>query len=64
MREYAHNNAENAGDIITRTIQNMRNNLNMKLTVEDMALRHHLSVSHFSNLFRKSLKSPVLFKMI
>lgn len=46
------------GDIITQTIVNMRNNLSEKLTVEDMAVKHRLSVSHFSNLFRKSTGMP------
>ncbi|MDB5123210.1 MAG: transcriptional regulator, AraC family [Mucilaginibacter sp.] len=46
------------GDIITQTILNMRNNLSEKLTVEDMAVMHRLSVSHFSNLFRKSTGMP------
>jgi AraC-like DNA-binding protein len=47
-------------DIITKTILNMRNNLNKKLTVEDMATMHALSVSHFSNLFRKDTGMPPL----
>jgi len=46
------------GDIITQTILNMRNNLGRKLTVEDMAVLHKLSVSHFSNIFRKSTGMP------
>ena len=47
-----------SGDIITKTILNMRNNLGKKLTVEDMAIMHTLSVSHFSNLFRKATGMP------
>jgi len=46
------------GDIITQTIMNMRNNLAKKLTVEDMAVMHKLSASHFSSLFRKSTGMP------
>ena len=46
------------GDIITQTILNMRNNLGKKLSVEDMACKHQLSVSHFSNLFRKATGMP------
>lgn len=46
------------GDIITKTILNMRNNLGKRLTVEDMAAEHNLSASHFSNLFRKSTGMP------
>jgi AraC-like DNA-binding protein len=45
-------------DIITQTILNMRNNLSKKLSVEDMARMHTLSVSHFSNLFRKATGMP------
>jgi AraC-like DNA-binding protein len=46
------------GDMITKTIHNMRNNLDKKLSVEDMAGKHSLSVSHFSNLFRKATGMP------
>ncbi len=46
------------GDIITKTIHNMRDNLSKKLSVEDMAGKHNLSVSHFSNLFRKATGMP------
>ncbi|EOR96798.1 Transcriptional regulator, AraC family [Arcticibacter svalbardensis MN12-7] len=57
---HVHNNADNSSDIITKTIQNMRNKLNIKLTVEEMATQHRLSVSHFSNLFRKTTgMSPI-----
>jgi len=45
-------------DIITQTILNMRNNLSKKLSVEDMARMHKLSVSHFSNLFSKATGMP------
>lgn len=45
-------NAEKS-DLITETISNMRQNLDKKLTVEDMANQHKLSCSHFSMLFRK-----------
>lgn len=57
---HVYNSADNNGDIITRSIQNMRNNLNAKLTVEDMASQHRLSLSHFSSLFRKATgMSPI-----
>jgi AraC-like DNA-binding protein len=46
------------GDIITQTILNMRDNLSKKITVEDMAVIHKLSTSHFSNVFRKSTGMP------
>ncbi|WP_183561003.1 AraC family transcriptional regulator [Mucilaginibacter sp. SP1R1] len=49
---------EHDGDIITKTINNMRGNLSKKLTVEDMAVKHSLSVSHFSNIFRKATGMP------
>ncbi|WP_184542976.1 AraC family transcriptional regulator [Mucilaginibacter sp. FT3.2] len=49
---------DDEGDIITKTIHNMRDNLNKKLSVEDMAGKHNLSVSHFSNLFRKATGMP------
>lgn len=45
-------------DMITKTIMNMRNNLREKLTVEDMASKNGLSVSHFSNVFRKATGMP------
>jgi len=48
----------NEGDIITKTINHMRGALNEKLSVEDMACKHNLSVSHFSNLFRKATGMP------
>jgi len=40
-------------DMITETITHMRMNLDKKLLVEDMAVKHQLSCSHFSMLFRK-----------
>lgn len=49
---------EDDSDIITKTINHMRGNLSKKLTVEDMAAKHSLSVSHFSNIFRKSTGMP------
>jgi AraC-like DNA-binding protein len=49
---------DDEGDIITKTIHNMRSNINKKLSVEDMAGKHSLSVSHFSNLFRKATGMP------
>jgi len=53
---HANNNYE--GDIITRTIEDMRENLHTKLAAEEMASRNRLSVSHFSSLFRKSTGMP------
>ena len=53
---HASNNDE--GDIITRTIEDMRKNLHTKLMVEEMASRNRLSVSHFSGLFRKATGMP------
>jgi AraC-like DNA-binding protein len=41
-------------DMINETILYMRKELNTRLTVEDMASRHQLSASHFTNLFRKA----------
>jgi AraC-like DNA-binding protein len=52
------NDKDDEGDIITKTIHNMRDNLSKKLSVEDMAGKHNLSVSHFSNLFRKATGMP------
>ncbi|MGF7038949.1 AraC family transcriptional regulator [Mucilaginibacter lappiensis] len=57
-QRHIQNDKDNEGDIITKTINNMRNNLNKKLTVEDMAVKHSLSVSHFSNIFRKATGMP------
>ena len=52
------NNTEDGEDVITKTINRMRNNINKKFTVEEMAASHSLSVSHFSNLFRKATGMP------
>jgi AraC-like DNA-binding protein len=49
---------ENAGDIITKTIMNMRDNLSGQLRIKDMAAIHQISVSHFTNLFRKATGMP------
>ncbi|HTM97322.1 MAG TPA: AraC family transcriptional regulator [Pedobacter sp.] len=53
-----HISSDKEEDLITQTIIKMRSNLNKKLTVEDMALQHGLSVSHFSSIFRKSTGFP------
>lgn len=53
-----HADKNHSGDIITKTIEFMRQNLNKNLTVEDMASKHGLSSSHFSNLFRKATELP------
>jgi len=45
-------------DMITQSIIHMRDNLSKKLTVEDMAAQHMLSVSHFSSVFRKKTGMP------
>jgi len=53
------NNEQNSTDeIITATIINMKDNIEKKMTVEDMAGQHKLSSSHFSSLFRKSTGMP------
>lgn len=51
---------ENGGDddFVTTTILYMRSKLNERLSVEDMAALHHLSVSHFSAMFRKATGMP------
>ena len=41
-------------NLISRTIDHMRNNLDAKLTVSEMAEINHLSVSYFTVLFKKS----------
>ncbi len=46
------------GDVISKTIHRMRDNITKKLSVEEMAASHSLSVSHFSNLFRKATGMP------
>lgn len=50
------NNREKA--IINQTILYMKNNLDKKFTVEDLANRVYLSVSYFSKLFRQSTGMP------
>lgn len=45
-------------DIITKTIVNMRENLEKRLTVDDMAQKLKLSSSHFSSIFRKATGMP------
>ncbi|MBB5635168.1 AraC-like DNA-binding protein [Pedobacter cryoconitis] len=45
-------------DIINSTIMDMKNNIDKKLVVEDMANLHKLSCSHFSSLFRKATGMP------
>jgi AraC-like DNA-binding protein len=57
-QRHINNEKDEQIDIITQTILNMRSNLNKKLSVEDMARMHTLSVSHFSNLFRKATGMP------
>ena len=41
-------------DMIKETIHHMQNNLNEKLSVEEMAGKNKISTSHFSSLFKKS----------
>ncbi|SFE43076.1 AraC-type DNA-binding protein [Chitinophaga sp. CF118] len=43
---------------ITQAILHMRRELHAKLTVEEMAAKHHLSASYFSTLFRKATGMP------
>jgi AraC-like DNA-binding protein len=45
-------------DIITSTIINMKNNIEKKMTINEMAGKQKLSSSHFSNLFRKATGMP------
>lgn len=47
-------------DIITETILYMRDHIAGKLTVETLALRHHLSPSHFANRFKKATGMSVI----
>ncbi|QEH41614.1 AraC family transcriptional regulator [Chitinophaga sp. XS-30] len=61
---YPDKHTEQAGnaaqDLVTESILFMRSRLGEKLTVEDLAMRHQLSHSHFSNLFRKATgMSPI-----
>ncbi len=51
---------QDAKDLINDTILYMQSELHRQLTVEDMALKHGLSTSHFSNLFRKATGMPPL----
>lgn len=47
-------------DLVNETIVYMRDRLADKLTVEELAIRHRLSSSHFSSLFKKSTgMSPI-----
>lgn len=50
--------ASGHGDIINSTILEMKNNIDKKLIVEEMASLHKLSGSHFSSLFRKATGMP------
>ncbi|MDB5001068.1 MAG: transcriptional regulator, AraC family [Mucilaginibacter sp.] len=45
-------------DIITATIIHMKNNIEKKMTINEMAGKQKLSSSHFSNLFRKATGMP------
>jgi transcriptional regulator GlxA family with amidase domain len=45
---------QDAKDLINDSILFMQSKLHQQLTVEDMALKHGLSTSHFSSLFRKA----------
>ena len=45
-------------DIIDATISLMRDSLDKKLSVEEMAATQNLSASHFSMLFRKATGMP------
>jgi AraC-like DNA-binding protein len=45
-------------DVINASILHMKANLRQKLTVEDMAVKNNLSVSHFSSLFKKATGMP------
>ncbi|NOW96041.1 AraC family transcriptional regulator [Mucilaginibacter sp. SG564] len=49
---------EHEASIVTQTINVMWSNINKKLTVEALANGHHISVSHFSYLFRKKTGYP------
>lgn len=50
--------AHTATDMITESILFMKDHLDQKLSVDDMAAKHHFSSSHFSSLFRKSTGMP------
>jgi len=45
---------QDARDMINETILYMRKELDAKLTIQDMAQKNNLSISHFSSLFRKA----------
>lgn len=45
---------QEASDLISDTILHMHKELSSHLTVQDLALKHNLSASHFSSLFRKA----------
>jgi AraC-like DNA-binding protein len=45
-------------DVINSSILHMKANLVEKLTVEDIAMKNNLSVSHFSNMFKKATGMP------
>ncbi len=49
---------EKSTDMTTLTIRFMRENLDKKISIEDMAAQHDMSCSHFSTLFRKSTGMP------
>jgi AraC-like DNA-binding protein len=51
---------QDARDLINDAILYMQSELHRQLTVEEMALKHGLSTSHFSNLFRKATGMPPL----
>jgi AraC-like DNA-binding protein len=51
---------QDAKDLINDTIIYMQSELHRQLTVEEMALKHGLSSSYFSNLFRKATGMPPL----
>jgi AraC-like DNA-binding protein len=51
---------QDAKDLINETIIYMQSELHRQLTVEDMALKHGLSSSYFSSLFRKATGMPPL----
>lgn len=52
--KYADHKIQGEKDMIKETIVFFKEHLQEKLTVEQMAVRHQLSASHFSSLFRKA----------
>ncbi|MDR0792130.1 MAG: AraC family transcriptional regulator [Chitinophagaceae bacterium] len=56
--EHETKNESDENDYIKKTIHFMRSNLHEKLSVEEIARKHHLSTSYFSLLFRKSTGMP------